>query len=291
MAGARLTDEQVMDLDPYSFVATIGKKVVRPGGHRSTEELFSLAGLTPSDRVLDVGCGVGVTGIEIVQRFGSDVTISDKSERMLGEARANVAAAGMDGRIRVDAGDILALPYEDDTFDVTIVEAVTMFVDRDRAIREVVRVTKPGGRILDHEFCWRDRPNLAALEVLRQPMMCPGINFDDVRNWEMLFERHGVTGLESVVGPFALLMPRQFVADEGLRQSARIVARVCSRRAYRRKAAFLIRNIVKIMPKLGYIVLRGTKAPVPIDPKSVLASREQFGTRLGKAPYASSSGS
>ena len=160
----------------------------------------------------------------------------------------------------------MALPYEDDTFDVTIVEAVTMFVDRDTAIREVVRVTKPGGRILDHEFCWRDRPNLEALEILRQPMMCPGINFDDVRNWEMLFERHGVTGLESVVGPFALLMPRQFVADEGLRQSARIIARVCSRRVYRRKAAFLMRNVVKIMPKLGYIVLKGTKAPTPIAP-------------------------
>lgn len=265
MAGGRLTDEQVMDLDPYNFFATIGKKVVRPGGHRSTEELFALADLTPSDRVLDVGCGVGVTGIEIVQRFGCDVTISDKSELMLAEARANVAAAGMSGRIRVDPGDILALPYADDTFDVTIVEAVTMFVDRDRAIREVVRVTKPGGRILDHEFCWRDRPNLEALEILRQPMMCPAITFDDARNWEMLFERHGVTGLQSVVGPFALLMPHQFVADEGLRQSARIVGRVCSRRVYRRKAAFLMRNAVKIMPKLGYIVLKGTKAPVPVD--------------------------
>ena len=266
MAGARLTDEQVMDLDPYSFFATIGKKVVRPGGHRSTEELFSLAELTPSDRVLDVGCGVGVTGIEIAQRFGCDVTISDKSELMLAAARANVAAARMSGRMRVDAGDIVALPYEDDTFDVTIVEAVTMFVDRDRAVREIVRVTKPGGRILDHEFCWRDRPNLEALEILRQPMMCPAINFDDVRNWEMLFERHGVTGLESVVGPFALLMPRQFVADEGLRQSARIVARVCSRRVYLRKAAFVMRNAVKIMPKLGYIVLKGTKASGPTAP-------------------------
>jgi SAM-dependent methyltransferase len=261
MADGPLTDEQVMDLDPYSFLALLGKKVVRPGGHRSTDELFSLAELKSSDRVLDVGCGVGVTGIEIVRRFGCDVTISDKSQLMLAEARANVSAAGMSERIQVDWGDIVSLPYEDDTFDVAIVEAVTMFVDRDRAIREVVRVTKPGGRILDHEFCWRDKPNLEALEILRQPMMCPGINFDDVRNWEMLFERHGVSGLESIVGPFALMKPRQFVADEGLRHSARIVGRVCSRRVYMRKAVWLMRNIVSIMPKLGYIVLKGTKAP------------------------------
>ncbi|MDX6422812.1 MAG: hypothetical protein QOI67_283 [Gaiellaceae bacterium] len=262
---AQLTDEEVMDLDPYSFLAALGKKVVRPGGHRSTDELFSLAELTASDRVLDVGCGVGATGIEIVQRFGSHVTVSDKSQLMLAEARSNVAAAGMTGHVDVDWGDIVSLPYEDDSFDVTIIEAVTMFVDRERAIREVVRVTKPGGRIVDHEFCWRDRPNLEALEILRQPMMCPGINFDDVRNWEMLFERHGVSAIESIVGPFALMRPRQFVADEGLRNTARIVRRACSRRVYMRKSAWLMRNIVSIMPKLGYIVLKGTKGPALED--------------------------
>src|SRR5687768_10554519 len=138
-ATAPLTAGQVMDLDPYSFLAALGKKVVRPGGHRSTEELFSLAALEPGERVLDVGCGVGVTGIEIARRFGSQVTVSDKSELMLAEARANVAAAGMSERVAVDWGDIVDLPYDDDTFDVTIVEAVTMFVDRERAVREVVR--------------------------------------------------------------------------------------------------------------------------------------------------------
>ncbi len=138
-----------------------------------------------------------------------------------------------------------------------------MFVDRRRAIREVVRVTKPGGRILDHEFCWRDRPDLQALEILRQPMMCPGINFDDVRNWESLFERAGVIDIESITGPFALMKPRQFFSDEGLRNSARIVGRACSRRVYVRKSIWLMRNIVSIMPKLGYIVLRGTKANTP----------------------------
>lgn len=269
--SAPLTAEQVMDLDPYSFLAALGKKVVRPGGHRSTEELFSLAELTANDRVLDVGCGVGATGIEIVRRFGSRVTISDKSQLMLSEARANVAAAGMTGGIDVDWGDIVELPYEDDTFDVTIVEAVTMFVDRERAIREVVRVTKPGGRILDHEFCWRDRPNLEALEILRQPMMCPGINFDDVRNWEMLFERHGVADITSIVGPFALMKPRQFIADEGLRNTARIVGRACSRRVYMRKSAWLMRNIVSIMPKLGYIVLKGTKPVASGEPVPALS--------------------
>jgi SAM-dependent methyltransferase len=258
--AAPLTAEEVMDLDPYSFLAALGKRVVRPGGHRSTEELFALAHLSASDSVLDVGCGVATTGIEIVERFGSRVTISDKSQLMLAEARLNVDKAGLRDRIEVDWGDIVDLPYANDTFDVTIIEAVTMFVDRERAISECVRVTKPGGRILDHEFCWRDRPNLEALEILRQPMMCPAINFDDVRNWKLLFERHGVRDIQSVVGPFALMRPTQFVRDEGPLNCARIVAKACSRRVYRRKAVWLWRNIRDVTPKLGYIVLSGTKA-------------------------------
>lgn len=65
-----------------------------------------------------------------------------------------------------------------------------------------------------------------------------------------------------VVGPFALMRPRQFIADEGPGNSARIVGRACSNCAYMRKV-WLMRNIVSIVPKLGYIVLRGTKAEAP----------------------------
>jgi SAM-dependent methyltransferase len=258
--AAPLTDEDVNELDPYSFLAALGKKVVRPGGHRSTDQLFAFADLQASDSVLDVGCGVGTTGIEIAERFGSRVTLTDKSELMLAEARTNVAKAGLRDRIEIDRGDIHELPYENDTFDVTMIEAVTMFVDRERAVSECVRVTKPGGRILDHELCWRDRPDLDALEILRQPLICPGIGFDDVRNWELLFERHGVRDIDSVTGPFALFKPVQFVRDEGPLNTARIVGKAVSHSAYRRKAIWLLRNLTPIMPKLGYIVLRGTKA-------------------------------
>jgi len=89
--------------------------------------------------------------------------------------------------------------------------------------------------------------------------MCPGINFDDVRNWRVLFEDAGLREIRTVTGPFQLMSPTQFVADEGVVNTGRILARALSRPARARKAVWLTRNIVTVMPKLGYIVVAGVK--------------------------------
>ena len=54
---AKLAVEEVAALDPYLFMAVIGKQVIHPGGRASTEALLARAGITESSRVLDVGCG------------------------------------------------------------------------------------------------------------------------------------------------------------------------------------------------------------------------------------------
>ena len=80
----------VKSLDPYTFLAVLGKRVIHPGGRRSTEELFNLAQLRPGQKALDVGCGVGTTAIQMARRFGVAVTALDISPIMLDRARRNV---------------------------------------------------------------------------------------------------------------------------------------------------------------------------------------------------------
>src|SRR6266550_1311619 len=69
----------VNSLDPYAFMAVLGKRVIHPGGRRSTEELFDLAHLQVGQKALDVGCGVGTTAIQMARRFGAVVTAIDIS--------------------------------------------------------------------------------------------------------------------------------------------------------------------------------------------------------------------
>jgi ubiquinone/menaquinone biosynthesis C-methylase UbiE len=148
----------INSLDPYSFLAVLGKRVIHPGGRRSTEELFNLAQLQAGQKALDVGCGVATTAIQMARRFRVAVTAVDVSPLMLERARSNVRRASLERDVTVQPGDIIDLQFPDATFDRVIAEAVTMFVDRQRAPRELVRVCRPGGMVLATEFFWRRPP-------------------------------------------------------------------------------------------------------------------------------------
>ena len=87
--ATKLAPEEISDLDPYKFMAVIGKRVIHPGGRASTEALLRRAQVTASDRVLDVGCGVATTAIQIARRYGATVTAADISPLMLERAEAN----------------------------------------------------------------------------------------------------------------------------------------------------------------------------------------------------------
>lgn len=248
----------VRSLDPYAFMAVIGKRVIHPGGRRSTDELLRRAEVQPGERVLDVGCGVGTTAIAVAHRYGAAVDAVDLAPLMLERAEANVRAAGAGDRVSVREGDILGLPYDDDTFDCVIAEAVTMFVDRERAARELMRVCRPGGRVLATEFFWRRPPSDEAREIFLGEV-CPGMEFDTREDWVRIYERAGMDAIESVTGPFEMMTPRGFIQDEGVRNSGAVMLRCLSRWSYLRKMAWLFPRIRRAVPFLGFILVSGRK--------------------------------
>lgn len=258
MTRTVLSDTEIARLDPYAFMAVLGKRVIHPGGRRSTREMLRHATLKSGMRVLDVGCGVGTTAIELARRFGCQVTAIDIDQLMLDRARANVMAARAGG-VEVMAGDIRALDYPDGTFDAVLVEAVTMFVDRRRAAAEVVRVCRPGGQVLEHEFIYR-RPPSSEIRQIFEGDVCPGIRFDSAADWQELYRTAGLCEFTLVTGPFVMMTPWGMLRDEGLSNAAAMISRILARRAYRKKMAWLVTKMVRVMPYLGYVVLVGRKA-------------------------------
>lgn len=254
----KLTAAAIDALDPYAFMAVIGKRVIHPGGRRSTEALLQRAGFESGHRVLDVGCGVGGTAIEIARRFGANVMAVDISPLMLDRARANVHHAHLDEHVTVEHGDILALAFPDDSFDHVIAEAVTMFVDRPRAAQELVRVCKPGGAVLATEFLWRRPPSQEARDTFLGEV-CPGLNFDTEDDWVRIYQEAGLSDVTVTSGPFEMMTPRGFVGDEGVANSMAIMGRALSRASYMKKMLWLMPRINRAVPYLGYIAISGMK--------------------------------
>jgi len=127
------------------------------GGYGASENLYKLCHLDTAEEVLDVGCGVGIGAIHIAKLYGCRVMAVDLSETMLEWAEKRVNRSGFNNLIKLKQADILKLPFEDNRYDTVIVESVLAFVeDKQKAIQEIIRVTKPGKYIGINESFWRD---------------------------------------------------------------------------------------------------------------------------------------
>jgi demethylmenaquinone methyltransferase/2-methoxy-6-polyprenyl-1,4-benzoquinol methylase len=105
--------------------------------------------LYPGSRVLDLATGTGDLAIDIAKRHpGTQVVGVDPSENMLEVGRGKIAKLGLTDRIEMKTGIGEDLPFEDDVFDaVTIAFGIRNCTDRAQALREMARVTRPGGKI------------------------------------------------------------------------------------------------------------------------------------------------
>ncbi len=104
--------------------------------------------LAPGSRVLEIGCGAGFLSVALAQR-GLRVHAIDSAETMVELARQHTAESGTSEMLSVDVGDVCALAFEDGSFDLVIALGVLPWLARpELAIREMVRVTLPGGHII-----------------------------------------------------------------------------------------------------------------------------------------------
>jgi ubiquinone/menaquinone biosynthesis C-methylase UbiE len=101
------------------------------------------------DVVLDCGAGTGSTGLLAARRVGprGRVVLFDLSAGMLRVARQKAAAAGLSDRVDIKAGDVLDLPFADDSFDAVVsTYSMCPLYDPARGALEAYRVLRPGGR-------------------------------------------------------------------------------------------------------------------------------------------------
>jgi demethylmenaquinone methyltransferase/2-methoxy-6-polyprenyl-1,4-benzoquinol methylase len=123
--------------------------------HQWRTRAVDLAHVGPGTRALDVATGTGDLAIELASR-GGDVVGSDFSPGMLERARSKAPG------LTWEQADALALPYPDGAFDAaTVGFGARNFSDLPRGLSEMVRVVKPGGRVVILEITTPQKPPLS----------------------------------------------------------------------------------------------------------------------------------
>jgi SAM-dependent methyltransferase len=106
-------------------------------------------GVRQGERILEIGCGTGVLDRWLARRTNGQnpIVAVDINRYLLGEAASLARKEGLDGLIEFREGSAEALPLADSSFDVTMAVTVLEEGDARRMLAEMVRVTKPGGRV------------------------------------------------------------------------------------------------------------------------------------------------
>jgi len=135
--------------------------------HAAVLEWIDNLSLAPGSQVLEIGCGAGFMAIALAQK-GFCVHAIDSVEAMIELARDHANEAGAADRLSLDVGDVYSLAFDDSFFDLVIAIGVIPWLKKSElAMREMSRVTKPGGHVI------LTTANRAGLASLFDPLVCP----------------------------------------------------------------------------------------------------------------------
>ena len=135
------------------------------GVHRLWKRFtIEVSGVRAGHKVLDIAGGTGDLSYKFTQLVGQDglVVLADINDSMLKVGRDRLTDRGVAGNLVVTQADAQYLPFPDNTFDcITIAFGLRNVTDKDLALRSMLRVLKPGGRLLVLEFSKPKNPLLS----------------------------------------------------------------------------------------------------------------------------------
>ena len=133
-----------------------GEGYMAPGGPGNVARILRDID-TEGKRILDIGCGIGGPGMEMVQTHGARVTGVDLEASLIRRAQASAEGKGLADRCRFQVVTPGTLPFDDGSFDIVISSgAVTQTPDQAAMFADIFRLLTPGGWFSCYEWLRTD---------------------------------------------------------------------------------------------------------------------------------------
>lgn len=204
----------------FWLFASLGKRVLRPGGIALTKWMLDNLDIGPEDKVVEYAPGMGVTARLALARNPRGYSAIERDARAAALLRADLR--GDEGRACIHADAVDALPFPDGWATVVYGESMlTIHPDADKAriLGEVFRVLAPGGRFAMQEISLVPETTSAKLgERIRRELVravCHPARPQTTARWREILESRGFSITREAKRPVHLLEPQRLIEDEG----------------------------------------------------------------------------
>lgn len=172
------------------------------GGRQATDDLTKLCQIGEGQTILNVGSGSGVSATYLAQTYGCQIVGVDILPGMVANAQSWAETKGLSDQLKFRVADARDLPFDDNQFNALISESVNTFIpERERAMREYVRVVKPGGYIGFNEAIWIKEPSDEVAKIITETT---SQEFKSPHIWENLFREAGLINLVAKTYPMGM---------------------------------------------------------------------------------------
>ena len=193
--------DEVENIEFYELTGKYGLNVqVHAGGAKATKELLDMCKISKDDYILVVGCGSGMTALQIAETYESHVIGIDIAENMIELAKKKARKKKINIEVEFRIADVFSLPFDDATFDLVLFESVLNILreNKSKAMKEIIRVTKPGGRVGANELAVdpstpQDIRDLGKLTLVTTDL-------PELAEWEQFFAKD-LTVIETIDHP------------------------------------------------------------------------------------------
>ncbi len=256
-----------------------------PGGEALYRQIAVLTAMQPGLEVLAVGCGRAVTLEYFAREYGVQASGIEPDGALVESAVDRIRAAELGDRVQVQQAPADQLPYRDEIFDVVVGELeMTATADAADAVRELVRVTRPGGSVVLVQLVW-----LAPVEAPRRRLLGDhlGVRPRMLVEWRRLLLDAGVEDLhiEDWTDPDTAFRPNDVKPFPDFAELFSLSEKIgILRRAWRRWGWTGVRTVLtrereihQLLTRdrvLGLDLIKGTKAAAS-DPGPASPSHER----------------